>query len=124
MEIGRIIYEICGVARGINVGGNKKVEMKRLKALFEQLGGTKVSTYINSGNVLFEFEGDREEIFDRVKANLKSEFEFEIPVLIKTQQELREIAEAIPKEWQNDTEQKTDVAYLFKAIDSEEIADN
>ena len=100
------------------------MEMKRLKALFEQLGGTKVSTYINSGNVLFEFEGDREEIFDRVKANLKSEFEFEIPVLIKTQQELREIAEAIPKEWQNDTEQKTDVAYLFKAIDSEEIADN
>ncbi len=109
--------------RGINVGGNKKVEMKRLKTFFEALGCTNVSTYINSGNVIIEFEGSKEELIDKVKTNLKNEFGFEIPVLIKTQQELKRIAEVIPKEWQNNTEQKTDVAYLFAEIDSEEIAD-
>ena len=102
--------------RGINVGGNKKVERKRVKTFFEYLGGTNVSTYINSGNVVFEFEGDREELFDKVKTNLKNEFGFEIPVLIKTQQELREIAKAIPKEWQNDTEQKTILPPRFRTV--------
>lgn len=40
--------------RGINVGGNNKVEMKKLKATFERLGFTNVVTYINSGNIIFE----------------------------------------------------------------------
>ena len=40
--------------RGINVGGNNKVEMKKLKDVFEALGFKNVSTYINSGNVIFE----------------------------------------------------------------------
>ncbi|MEK9156965.1 MAG: DUF1697 domain-containing protein, partial [Patescibacteria group bacterium] len=40
--------------RGINVGGNNKVDMKKLKAAFEALGFENVRTYINTGNVLFE----------------------------------------------------------------------
>ena len=36
--------------RGINVGGNRKVEMKRLKNLFQSLGYANVVTYLNSGN--------------------------------------------------------------------------
>lgn len=39
--------------RGINVGGNKKVAMADLRAVVGELGHTDVSTYINSGNVLF-----------------------------------------------------------------------
>lgn len=40
--------------RGINVGGNNKVSMGELKQAFESLGFTNVSTYINSGNVIFD----------------------------------------------------------------------
>jgi uncharacterized protein (DUF1697 family) len=39
--------------RGINVGGNNRVEMTKLKKVFEELGFADVSTYINSGNVIF-----------------------------------------------------------------------
>lgn len=39
--------------RGINVGGNNKVSMKELKAIFEQNGFDDVATYINSGNMIF-----------------------------------------------------------------------
>ena len=39
--------------RGINVGGNNKVPMADLRALVASLGHTAVSTYIQSGNVLF-----------------------------------------------------------------------
>jgi len=35
--------------RGINVGGNRKVEMKRLRNLFESLGYANVVTYSDSG---------------------------------------------------------------------------
>ena len=40
--------------RGINVGGNNRVEMSRLKKILEGLGYSDVSTYINSGNAFFK----------------------------------------------------------------------
>jgi uncharacterized protein (DUF1697 family) len=39
--------------RGINVGGKGLIKMADLRAAFEELGFTDVSTYIASGNVLF-----------------------------------------------------------------------
>jgi uncharacterized protein (DUF1697 family) len=39
--------------RGINLGGKNKVAMADLRALIAGLGHTDVSTYIQSGNVLF-----------------------------------------------------------------------
>jgi uncharacterized protein (DUF1697 family) len=39
--------------RGINVSGQKPVKMADLKSLFEDLNYKNVSTYIQSGNVLF-----------------------------------------------------------------------
>ena len=39
--------------RGINVGGNNTVSMTQLKKLFEELGYKDITTYINSGNVIF-----------------------------------------------------------------------
>ena len=39
--------------RGVNVGGRGKVDMRELKKQVEALGCADVSTYINSGNVIF-----------------------------------------------------------------------
>jgi uncharacterized protein (DUF1697 family) len=115
--------EYIALLRGINVGGNQKVEMKKLKVFFESLGCINVSTYINSGNVFFESAESKENMHVKVETSLKKEFGFNIPVLIKTKQEIKTIADAIPRTWQNDDEQKTDVAYLFKDVDSKEIVD-
>ncbi len=109
--------------RGINVGGNKRVEMKKLKALFESLGFTNVSTYINSGNVIFESEDKLAIIYANLVNNLKNGFGFEIPILIKTEEEMKVIESAIPKEWENNNKQKSDVAYLFNEVDSERTID-
>jgi len=40
--------------RGINVGGNNIIKMTDLKSCFENMGFTSVSTYIQSGNVIFK----------------------------------------------------------------------
>jgi uncharacterized protein (DUF1697 family) len=107
--------------RGINAGQNRRVEMKKLKTLFELLGYTDVSTYLNSGNVIFE--SVRKPVQNEVRSLLKKEFGFDIPTLIKTAQEMQNIAKAIPTEWENDAKQRSDVAYLFAEIDSEKIID-
>ena len=109
--------------RGINVGKNRRVEMKKLKAFFESLGYANISTYINSGNVIFESSVAQNTIQLNIEKALKKEFWFEIPTLIKTEKEMQKIAKAIPTTWQNDAKQKTDVAYLFKEVDSNKIID-
>ncbi len=107
--------------RGINVGGNRKVEMRRLKALFESLGCNNVSTYINSGNIFFEMRKDSlQNIRQFIETKLNNEFGFEIPTLIKATGDMAKIAASIPEEWQNNATWKTDVAYLFPEIDSKE----
>lgn len=109
--------------RGINVGGNRKVEMKKLKALLESLGYRNVTTYLNSGNVIFETEYSRDQLQEEIPKALEEEFGFEITTLIRSKEEMRHIAQAIPPQWQNNAEQKTDVAYLFPEIDSEKTVD-
>ncbi|XDD54088.1 DUF1697 domain-containing protein [Leptospira sp. WS4.C2] len=104
--------------RGINVGGNRKVEMKKLKTIFESLGFTEVSTYINSGNVIFESNHDPKTVLLAITTGLEKNFDFEIPTLVKTEKEMKKIADAIPIDWQNDPTQRTDIAYLFPDVDS------
>ncbi|MDC7235247.1 MAG: DUF1697 domain-containing protein [Spirochaetales bacterium] len=110
--------EYIALLRGINVGGNRKVEMKRLKALFEASGYTEVSTYLNSGNVLFSSSREQGSVQKEIPGLLQKEFGFEISTLILNRKDARRIAEAIPPEWENNAEQKTDIAYLFPEIDS------
>jgi uncharacterized protein (DUF1697 family) len=107
--------------RGINVGGNNKVEMKKLKALFESLGYDNVSTYINSGNVIFELKDKAKDILEKIRVGFRKEFGFDALILIKTEKEMKRISAAIPREWKNDTKARTDVAYLFPEIDAEKI---
>lgn len=110
--------KFIALLRGINVGKLRRVDMKKLKALFESLGYKQVSTYINSGNIIFNSNKKIIAIRKDIKINLKKEFGFDIPTLIKTEKEIQKIAAAIPKEWRNDSTQRSDVAYLFKEIDS------
>jgi len=42
--------------RGINVSGHNKIKMAELKQLFTDLGFSDVTTYIQSGNVVFQSE--------------------------------------------------------------------
>lgn len=115
--------QYIALLRGINVGGNHRMEMKKLKALFESLGFQNVSTYINSGNVLFEGSGKPTDICQTLEAHFKKSFGFAVPTLVKTKKEMEKIAKAIPPDWKNDTQARTDVAFLFPEIDTKKILD-
>lgn len=115
--------EYVALLRGINVGKEKRIEMRRLKTVFEFLGLADVSTYINSGNIIFKARGNQQDIRKNIALRLKKEFGFDIPTLVKTKKEMIKIVDTIPDSWQNDTAQRTDVAYLFPEIDSKKTID-
>lgn len=102
--------------RGINVGGNNKVDMKVLQRSFEAMGFGEVSTYINSGNVLFSAESDVDS--EKIERRLAKDFGFPIRVLVREGKRLTEIVSKVPPEWVNDKEQKTDVLFLWPGYDS------
>lgn len=52
-QVGKRATVYVGLLRGVNVGGNKKMPMADLRSLIEGLGFSEVSTYIQSGNIIF-----------------------------------------------------------------------
>lgn len=82
--------------RGINVGGHNKIKMAELKGLFESLGFQKVQTYIQSGNVLFVSEDDKETLRIQIEQEIEKVFSISIIVIIRTALELEEIIENCP----------------------------
>ena len=83
--------------RGINVGGKRKVPMAALRQVFEAAGCTDVSTYIQSGNVIFTppkpaNPGARE----RWETALAERFGFAVPLVLRDARAMRSIATKIP----------------------------
>ncbi len=107
--------------RGINVGGNNKVEMPKLKKVFESLGFENVSTYINTGNVIFET--DKKDLEPLIEKALKKAFRFELRIVIRDAENIKKLCKEIPKSWQNNTEQRTDILFLWNEFDKDKSVD-
>ena len=52
--------------RGINVGGKNSLTMNALVRMLEENGYTRVQTYIQSGNVIFQSTSAKAEVFARI----------------------------------------------------------
>ncbi|SDG94668.1 DUF1697 domain-containing protein [Winogradskyella thalassocola] len=75
--------------RGINVGGHKKVPMAELRELLVKSGLINVKTYIQSGNVIFKSSiRDSKDLETNIQKLILKQFGFEVPVLVKTREEL------------------------------------
>jgi uncharacterized protein (DUF1697 family) len=109
--------------RGINVGGKAKVEMPRLKATFESIGCHNVQTYINSGNVIFSDPRTAKELVPIIEKAIYKEFGLAVRVILRDLPNIQKLCTDIPKNWTNDTAQKTDVLFLWDEIDNPDIMD-
>ncbi len=109
--------------RGINVGGNNKIDMKTLVAQMEASGFNEVSTYINSGNIFFTSDRSNKEEADRLKRLISEKFNLTIPVLVKSQPSIERIVGRIPDSWKNSAEMKCDVLFLWEKYDHKSVLD-
>lgn len=82
--------------RGINVGGKNKVAMADLRAAFEDAGHEAVSTYIQSGNVLFESDRPAGELERAIEAVLEERYGVPLVVVVRSHRQLRAVVEKAP----------------------------
>jgi uncharacterized protein (DUF1697 family) len=82
--------------RGVNVGG-KTVKMSDLSAAFVALGHSRVATYIQSGNVVFDAQAARPaRLRATIEGALHERFGWPITVLVRSPVELAEVLAANP----------------------------
>jgi uncharacterized protein (DUF1697 family) len=84
--------QYAALLRGINVGGKNPVRMTELKTCFEALGFESVSTYIQSGNVIFSAEESaRTRLTSQVEDALSKTFNYSSRVVLRSYQEMKNI---------------------------------
>jgi uncharacterized protein (DUF1697 family) len=82
--------------RGINVG-SKWVKMAALIKSFETLGAENIETYVQSGNVVFDFKKTTQSALQNlIQARILKDFKFEVPVLVKTADEIKKTIRGNP----------------------------
>jgi uncharacterized protein (DUF1697 family) len=83
--------------RGINVGGRNKVPMTDLREVVTSLGHTGVSTYIQSGNVLFSTaDTDSAKLAAALESAIEDRFGIWSSVVVLSRDELARVLAANP----------------------------
>ena len=85
------------ILRGINVSGKNLIKMAALRTSFENLGFGDVTTYVQSGNIIFSakktaIKNLEEEIYQQIKVD----FGFEIPTIVLTLEILQKVIAGNP----------------------------
>ena len=83
-KTGAVATTFVALLRGVNVGAAKRLAMASLQAAFEDAGGRKVETLLQSGNVVFDAPADAgEAIAVRVRASLARAADIDAPIVLR-----------------------------------------
>lgn len=110
--------------RGINVGGHRKVPMAELRSAVEALGHQQVSSYVQSGNLVFASDGDRDQptLASQLEQAVLDRFGFEVSVMVRTESEWAAVAARHPFAGDEDDAAKLHVLFLATPPDAEAVA--
>ena len=82
--------------RGINVGGRTKIAMADLRKLFAGLGGEDVTTYLQSGNVVFKSSAAAAVFAGSIEERIADELGLRVTVVMRTAADLATVAAKNP----------------------------
>ncbi len=110
--------QYLALLRGINVGGSNVIKMTRLKACFEAMGFTDVTTYIQSGNVLFtSHEKNVPRLTHTIEHGLSNAFRYDPRVVVITHKQLKNVVERAPRQFGRDAARyRYDVIFLKEPL--------
>lgn len=77
--------------RGINVGGKRPLKMADLRTLLEEADFQDVKTYIQSGNIVLSSSQERTDVEEAIKQLIHEKYEYDIPVLALSEDELKDL---------------------------------
>lgn len=108
--------------RGVNVGGNNIIKMTELKECLEKLGLMKVTTYIQSGNVLFQTSTSAKDLREQIERALSKKFNYKSCVVVVSQAQLKRIIEQAPSGFgQSPDIYRYDVIFLRAPITPKDV---
>jgi uncharacterized protein (DUF1697 family) len=112
--------------RGINVGGKNLISMPSLKTAFEEAGFADVSTYIQSGNVLFWApSSSRAELTRRIERILRTAFDhYDASLVLRSRSQMRSIVEKAPDGFGGEpAKYRYDVLFLKQGLTAKTVVD-
>ena len=100
--------------RGINVGGKNLIKMTALRACFEESGFDDVTTYIQSGNVIFSSsETSQTRLTARLEGILDAAFDYESNVILLSRKQMLDVVKNKPRGFgANAAKYRYDVIFL------------
>ena len=108
--------------RGVNVGGNNMISMSALKKSFEGMGFAQVTTYINSGNIVFKTkEADARKLERKIEQMMAKEYKLDSKVVVRDLSEMERLVKSLPSDWTDDSTRRFNVIFLRHTIDSKDI---
>lgn len=109
------------ILRGINVSGRNLIKMEALRHAFESLGFKQISTYIQSGNVIFHSDITDETTLENIIRNMiLQDFGYDIPCIVVHADQLEQIIDQNPLTAQIDK----DVAFFHVTLLAEKPKSN
>ena len=82
--------------RGVNVGGGNKIAMAALKSSCEACGFERVTTYIQSGNLVFDASGDEVSVAGALREVLVEGHGLKVPVVVRSAKEMDRLVDRHP----------------------------
>ncbi|MBV8432590.1 MAG: DUF1697 domain-containing protein, partial [Solirubrobacterales bacterium] len=107
--------------RGINLGPRNRIPMKELRELLGEAGYGEVRTYVQSGNIVLESDQSAEEIGRQVERLIAERFDLDIPVVVRTQNELAQVVKRNPLAKVATDPKRYQVSFLDTELDAEKL---
>ncbi|QDU53935.1 DUF1697 domain-containing protein [Aeoliella mucimassa] len=108
--------------RGINVGGKNVIAKDDLRRCFEDLGCETVSTYIQSGNILFRSSTSSvRQLTDDVQAALSERFAYDAQAVVLPYRKYQAAVAAAPDGWGDDPAQKHNALFTMRGTTPQKV---
>jgi len=113
---------LIALLRGVNVGGHNKLPMQALRSITEAQGASDVSTYIQSGNIVFRSSKASAASFPKkLRAAINKGFGFEPDILMIDRDKLGAVIKGNPFAAIGDDPSKLHVVFLTQPADKKRL---
>lgn len=109
--------------RGVNISGKNKIVMSKLKKILEENDYQNVTTYLNSGNVIFETSITNKEILaNDISRIIRNNFSLDTPVFVINENKLENILNNAPDWWGTDNKEIYDnLIFIMPSTSYEDV---
>ncbi len=109
------------ILRGINVSGHNIIKMDELKTSLHSLNLINIETYIQSGNIVFDYDNtNQDKLIFMLENNIRQTFGIDVTLIIRSAEQMTKIFKNNPFiNTRNEDVNKLHVTFFSKSPDQE-----